>query len=77
MFDLMLLTGLLVMRWDVAVFTKTWREDTAECFVLTCGHLLYGIVGRRRSCGVGFLIHTRWSCHSLTALEAGLFRFDI
>ena len=73
----MLLNELHDIQWDVIVITETWREEISEYFVLPCGHHFYGSGGKRGSCGVGFLVHKRWSCHNFTPFSERLAYLDL
>ena len=49
------------VNWDVVILSETWRGEVFESFETKWGHRWYGSGGKRRSCGVGFLVHKRWA----------------
>ena len=46
---------------DAIVLSETWREEPDETLVLNSGHTFYGSGGYKGRCGVGFLVHRRYS----------------
>ena len=47
-------------RWDLLVFTETWRAGRVEVWRTEQGHTWLGSGGVDRQRGVGFLLHSRW-----------------
>ena len=47
-------------RWDLMVFTETWRDERVEVWRTEHGHTWLGSGGRKYQRGVGFLLHNRW-----------------
>eukprot|EP00959_Pyramimonas_sp_CCMP1952_P196179 4101563-Pyramimonas_sp.AAC.1 len=56
-------------RWDVFLFTETWRESKDEVFTTAGGHTWFGSGGTKGSNGVGFLLHRRWGYTSFKAVS--------
>ena len=65
------------VSWDVVVITETWREEVSESFVLPPGHQFCGSGGDRGRCGIGFLVHKRWSAHHFVPISPRLSFLDI
>ena len=47
-------------RWDLIVFTETWRAERVEVWCTEHGHTWFGSGGTVHQRGVGFLLHSRW-----------------
>jgi hypothetical protein len=49
------------IRWDLIVFTETWRAERVEVWRTEHGHTWLGSGGIERQRGIGFLLHSRWN----------------
>ena len=47
-------------RWDLIVFSETWRAERVEVMRTEHGHTWLGSGGANHKRGVGFLLHRRW-----------------
>ena len=64
-------------RWDLIVFSETWREEKREVFQTDSGHTWLGSGGTRRSNGVGLLLHRRWEFLSFSAVSDRICSLDV
>ena len=65
------------IHWDLLIFTETWREEKSEAWQTQDGHSWFGSGGSKRSKGVGFLLHSRWSHKSFNPVSERLATLDI